>query len=123
MPLIFISYGYSSGIRNGTQLPTSIIDIAPTVLTETGVPVPDTWQGIALQGDMEKRHLFFMMQPSEGLYDTKTNGLWKYWRNRVTGEEFVFDLTSDPAEHSNLLYEVPQEWLQEWRDIMMAEMK
>lgn len=122
VPLIFIPYGYSSGIRNDGQPPVSLIDIAPTVLTEAGMPIPVTWQGSSLQGEMARRHLFFMMQPAEGLYDMQNDGLWKYWRNRLTGEEFVFDLKSDPDERNNLALTAPNGMKQRWRDVMQSVM-
>ncbi|MDP2226074.1 MAG: sulfatase [Moraxellaceae bacterium] len=123
VPLVFIPYGYASSIRNDAQPLTSLIDIAPTILTETGIPIPATWKGSPLQKDINRRHLFFMMQPQEGLYDTQGEGRWKYWRNRITGEEFVFDLKADPGEKNNLVHSVPPAKKQEWRDIMLKLMK
>lgn len=98
----------------------SQIDIAPTILRELRMPVPQTWSGIpirTLQASGRNDALVrFEMYDYAGVFDGRIEGRrWKYWVNRHTKEEFLYDLESDPTELKNVLWDAPSELRTEWR--------
>ncbi|MEX2497764.1 MAG: sulfatase-like hydrolase/transferase [Wenzhouxiangellaceae bacterium] len=94
----------------------SIVDIAPTLVDLLGLPKPGTWSGRSLFTQSEPRTIFFRQEERAGLVQTSSDGLiLKYWRNTRTGDEFVFDLTSDPQESKNLLGMITDTKLADWR--------
>jgi len=78
VPLIMLSYGYAL-----TMLPdartTSQIDIAATILSECGMPLPTVWRGSPLQA-MRKTDVMYLQQGDEiGLVDLRhPPAIWKY---------------------------------------------
>lgn len=94
----------------------SQIDIAPTIMRELGLPIPTTWRGVPLQSPERKGPAYFQQVTEVGIYaDEGANGLFKYWRNFATDEEFVFDVERDPGERHNLARTVPPALLAKWR--------
>ena len=102
-------------------------DIAPTILHELGMPVPASWTGTPIQqlqaagrnGKLEH----FEMYEIAGVFDGRHAGRkWKYWINRRTKEEFVYDLSRDPLEMDNLLLQAPAAALSDWRHSVVPEM-
>ncbi len=75
------------GVGSGVTAPASFIDLAPTVLSLAGVPIPPTMQGKALMGrDAAKpgRFAFGMRNRMDERYDfvrTVTDGRFRYIRN------------------------------------------
>lgn len=94
----------------------SIVDIAPTILELVGLPKPETWSGRSLLREPQPRTIFFRQGERAGLIESFEDGsVLKYWRNTTTGDEFVFDLESDPSESENVLRSVPKAVLANWR--------
>jgi glucan phosphoethanolaminetransferase (alkaline phosphatase superfamily) len=105
----------------------SQIDIAPTVLQELGMPIPESWRGTSLrlpQAERRNRELTdFQMYDFRGLFDGRQAGTsWKYWINRHTKEEFVFDLVRDPLELNNIVWQVPVGLRDEWRKHIASDL-
>ncbi|MGV3510724.1 MAG: sulfatase-like hydrolase/transferase [Novosphingobium sp.] len=69
------------------ESPVSLIDLAPTVLSLGGVPIPNVMQGRALLGHAAtapQRYAFGMRNRMDERYDfvrTVTDGRWRYIRN------------------------------------------
>lgn len=119
IPLIFIPYGYESTLQNKYDGFTSMVDIAPTVLQEFDMPIPETWVGKPIQQKQTQEYSFFQMQPRNGFYDlTDSNNVWKYWQNEITLEEFAFNISKDPKEMQNLILSVPSKQRETWRAIL-----
>lgn len=102
-------------------------DIAPTILHDLGIPIPASWTGTPIQqlqaiGHNEKLE-HFEMYDIAGVFDGRHAGRkWKYWINRRTKEEFVYDVSRDPLEMNNLLLQAPATTLSEWRRNVEPEM-
>lgn len=102
-------------------------DIAPTVLNALGMPIPDTWSGTpirALQaGGKNSALAHFQMYDYAGVFDGRHAGRqWKYWVNRHTKEEFVYDLASDPQELTNIPWQAPDALKLEWRKSTLSDL-
>lgn len=116
VPLVMISYGYKSGLPQQHDDFVSLVDLSPTILRELNINIPETWAGTPIQLKTERPFSFFEMAAFKGLYDHRDKKtLWKYWKNFNTNEEFVFNITQDPGENSNLLWYAPRGLLKEWR--------
>lgn len=117
IPVVFVANGYEpeESFVAASAFPLQM-DIAPTILTELEIPRPATWKGRPLQMPFEPFVAFFEERDNAGVIDTRQPGRqWKYWLNLTSGEEFVFDLASDPHEKRNLVRSVPAELLSDWR--------
>ena len=115
VPFILARFGYTAPPLPKHRI-ASQIDIAPTILRELGLPVPDTWLGVPLQSAERKRPVYFQQVTEAGLYENDgASRLFKYWRDFNTDEEFVFDVESDPGELHNLVESTPPSRLSNWR--------
>lgn len=112
IPLILVdTSGDSLGIREttfGVQL-----DIAPTVLNILDVPIPNSWEGKALQQEKRAIQITQHVIPNRSssfakiYFDPSSGALYKYiFLSTVGGlkeERLLFDLINDPKEQNNLL--------------------
>jgi arylsulfatase A-like enzyme len=119
IPAVIYSFGYIPPKLALSHTVTSQVDIAPTVLHEFQMPKPQNWRGGALQEEMPPSVRYLQQGSNIGLIDFRsTTSVWKYWLNSKSGEEFAFDLTSDPGETNNALEDLHQRnaaVLNEWR--------
>lgn len=91
--------------------PVSSMDILPTVAAATGASLPtdraydgfDLIRQITRKDFSERPALFWRTQPIEAILE----GDWKYRRD-YDGEEFLYNLKSDPREQSNVIKKYPQ---------------
>jgi hypothetical protein len=108
IPFVLLSYGHRPGKPLQSASPGAQVDIAPTILTELGMPRPATWQGTPLQAPVTRDFLHFQERWEAGVYDLRDPGnLWKYWINLKSGEEYAFNLTHDPGERADLIGKLP----------------
>jgi glucan phosphoethanolaminetransferase (alkaline phosphatase superfamily) len=116
IPLIFVSYGGGGALPLSSDVIASQVDIAPTILSGLGISPPTIWEGQSLQHGPGSRTIRFQQGPEIGVIEASPKGdLWKYWRNAQTGQEYVFELRSDPGEVHNLVQEAPTELVLDWR--------
>lgn len=119
IPLVFIPFGYQTSIANNTNKFISIADIAPTILQEFDIPLPNTWVGNSIQNNQQTKISYFQMLPFNGFYDlTDDKNIWKYWQNENTLEEYAFNLSKDPKEENNLFVALPSEQKQKMRALL-----
>jgi arylsulfatase A-like enzyme len=118
IPLLFIRYkGGTPQDSKPLENFVSQVDIAPTILHELEIPVPESWNGVPIQLGKTSEITFFQMLPYWGLYDHRDSShLWKYWFDSRNGEEFVFDLLQDPHENANLAAATPKALKSWWRE-------
>lgn len=102
IPLVLIPYGYAAPTYTVRRFPSQV-DIAPTVLDELGVPVPATWVGRDLNSGAGLSFTYFEEHAFAGLIDHRdATHAWKYWIDRKTGVDHIFDLRVDPHEGADL---------------------
>lgn len=115
VPFLLARFGYKAPPLARHRI-ASQVDIAPTIMRELGLPIPPTWLGVPLQSPERKGPVYFQQIAEAGVYaDEGASGLFKYWRNFNTDEEFVFDVERDPGERHNLVGTIPPARLAEWR--------
>lgn len=85
------------------ESPTSVLDIAPTILELMGASVSKKVQGESMLGAMRKRASFPRVVSSE--YGRSYGLRARHWRMIVNydGSEELYDLTKDPTEKNNLV--------------------
>lgn len=116
IPLVFISYGYQPQYPAAIRPFPSQIDIAPTILVDLGLPVPQSWDGLPLQEPQAPAYSYFEEHAYAGLIDHRDpRNVWKYWIDRSTQREFVFDLSTDPHENHDMHAAAAGALLAAWR--------
>jgi membrane-anchored protein YejM (alkaline phosphatase superfamily) len=116
VPLMFLAYGYKPAQAFAPDRVPTQVDIAPTILTELGMPLPATWSGKPLQQADNPPFSYFQQVAEVGLIDHRHPGhTWKYWVNVRSGEEHAYELNNDPAENNNAIAGVAAALKQEWR--------
>ncbi|MGH8239175.1 MAG: sulfatase-like hydrolase/transferase, partial [Steroidobacteraceae bacterium] len=121
IPLLFIAHGYTPELPLLPRPAPSQVDIAPTLLTELGLPIPSTWQGQPLQTRQADDFIYFEGSQNFGLIDRRNPArIMKYWANGQTGSEHAFDLSADPHEQRDLLANVTPDTLLAWRARVVA---
>jgi glucan phosphoethanolaminetransferase (alkaline phosphatase superfamily) len=116
IPFIFISYMPDQPAIKQVKKIVSQVDIAPSILFELGMNIPQNWNGSPIQLPQEPDFTYFHLHPNEGLYDyRKKNSHYKYWINMQNGEEFVYNLSIDPNERNNIVHTVISAQKKFWR--------
>jgi arylsulfatase A-like enzyme len=111
VPLIVkLPGGKHGGKRIAT--PVEIVDIAPTILSLIGEPVPQLMQGKSLVPLIEEHSL-----PDTGeaalfswssIAGTVTRGKWKLTVHTLGEPETLYNLAADPAERFNVAQQYPE---------------
>ena len=88
--------------------PIELIDLVPTVLGIAGQSAHPNFQGInalsANRPPLEQRLLFIHVEtPIDRADAVLLAGRWKFWHDRLSGREVLFDLDSDSGERRNLI--------------------
>jgi glucan phosphoethanolaminetransferase (alkaline phosphatase superfamily) len=121
IPLLLIPYGYAVAADAPVRRFPSQVDIAPTVLDELGVPLPATWIGRDLNSGAGLPFTFFEEHAFAGLIDHRdATHAWKYWIDRKTGVDHIFDLSVDPHEKSDLRATIAPQSLAQLREMTAA---
>jgi glucan phosphoethanolaminetransferase (alkaline phosphatase superfamily) len=120
IPFFMLRYGYVPNETFDRTAVASQIDIAPTILTEVGLPLPSSWSGRPLQRSKnnqdEHRYLLFQQRDEYGLIELgQVNMRWKYWIDAKSGKEQAYELISDPQERVNRISEIPVALRSRWR--------
>jgi phosphoglycerol transferase MdoB-like AlkP superfamily enzyme len=78
----------------------SVVDIAPTILALTGLPIPSSYEGNSLLDDNDRLAFFFTDYALAwaGLRD----GCWKYLLEVESKRSRLFDVCADPGELRDL---------------------
>jgi glucan phosphoethanolaminetransferase (alkaline phosphatase superfamily) len=119
VPLFMVNYGDNANLSLPESELISQLAIAPTILRGLGINIPESWLGQPMQDILAVENnrdvTFFQMHPAVGFYDRRQkNKLWKYWINTNTNEEFAYDLTADPLEKNNLIWQIPLSLRNDW---------
>jgi hypothetical protein len=116
VPLLLISYGYQpQGSGAGRAFPSQI-DLAPTILSELSLPIPTTWMGHPLDEAQGVQFSAFEEHSFAGLIDQRDpQHVWKYWIDRRSHVDHVFNLGADPHENLDVRDQIPPQLLNELR--------
>jgi uncharacterized sulfatase len=121
VPMILNGPGFKGGTTNENLV--SLIDLPKTILTSAGAAIPEDWQGIALQENIDKSNLrdaVFAQISEDHVGRAVRTKKWKYevwlpldkmpenWNTEkspddVYYERFLYDLENDPHERKNLI--------------------
>jgi len=104
VPLLVAAPGFMPDQLRSHRV-VSLIDIAPTVLDLTGLPVPEIYQGRSMLASGSRMALFFA-DYSRGLLGLRDGSL-KVIHAIDTGRSTLFDLDADPAERINVADRYP----------------
>jgi arylsulfatase A-like enzyme len=98
VPLVLINrhLAAAAGTRSGAV--GSHVDLWPTITDVCGLPCNPAWQGRSLLGDAADRRAYFSRRGAVGVREGPFKYIWDYESRR----EYLFDLTADPAERTNL---------------------
>jgi glucan phosphoethanolaminetransferase (alkaline phosphatase superfamily) len=120
VPFLLINAKNTSALTKQASSFSSQADIAPTVLHELGLQIPENWVGKAIQlqskEDRQSTYTYFQLHPRVGMY-IHGDSLWKYWLNTYNSEEFVFNLDEDPNEQRNLITKIDPKLRLKWREL------
>jgi arylsulfatase A-like enzyme len=84
--------------------PFSQVDIAPTILDLAGiVKVKNHFVGRSIWAPPRKGYRNYLTQPYYGRCLGVIEYPYKFVRNMLSGDEYLFDLAADPAEKDNLI--------------------
>ena len=110
VPLLFRGPDIPPGRRVG--VPTSLVDVAPTILGALATPIPEGIDGIDLSPQWRDvpppppdRPLFSEADNKNVVYDairTIRWGRWKLHSHRETQEHALYDVASDPEEREDV---------------------
>jgi glucan phosphoethanolaminetransferase (alkaline phosphatase superfamily) len=116
IPLVLIPYGYEFPAGSSARALPSQVDIAPTILSELTLPLPTTWIGRQVDSPTGQEFSYFEEHSFAGLIDHRDPAhAWKYWIDRRTGTDHVFDLSADPQENVDLRGTMQPDLLRELR--------
>jgi glucan phosphoethanolaminetransferase (alkaline phosphatase superfamily) len=114
IPWLMMRLGYVGKPLKPVSMPSQI-DIAPTILSELGLPVPSRWSGRSLHDPARRSFVLFQQNLELGLIDLRTPGKpLKYWRSGGSMMEHLYDLSSDPGERDNLIVRLTPEMRAAW---------
>jgi len=120
VPFIVLTFGKANTGNLKPRPVISQIDIAPSVLHMLGLPQPTTWQGVPIQLEKTRRYIHFQQANAIGLMDEASpGGLLKHWVDALSGEQYTFNVTTDPGEKDDLTDKVPVALRQQWRGELM----
>ncbi len=106
VPLLFWNPRlFAGGQRNATV--GGHVDVNPSITSVLGIdPLPE-WQGHSLFDPARPSRAFFMANiTSEYLFGVREDQ-WKFSLNATTGQETLYDLTTDPTEQQSLAAKYP----------------
>lgn len=108
VPLIVFGTGVEQGVVDPGMV--SLVDVAPTILSAAGLPIPERMEGRDLLGDpppaaWPERRIF--AQYGSQLYCVRTPR-WKLIYRPAGERAQLFDLRHDPSERRNLVRKSPE---------------
>jgi glucan phosphoethanolaminetransferase (alkaline phosphatase superfamily) len=117
IPFITLSYGHQPESFSTERTSFAQVDVAPTILSDFKMPLPNGWKGKPLQLAKQQDITYLQQGDEIGLFDNRIKySLWKYWFKSGTNEEFAYELNSDPSEINNLISAPTIDLqLKEWR--------
>jgi arylsulfatase len=117
---------YHNQMGRKCDQPVTHMDVMPTLLEQSGIPIPRSVEGSSLLPLIRQEKIRWREfvhgehAPGEGSkigWQFVTDGREKYMWDTVTGKEWFFDLERDPKENSNLILDQGyQPRVEQWRN-------
>lgn len=97
---------YPHGVAAGSQSDklSNLVDVAPTILHQLGLPVPAGMKGLDLADPASTREIAFLENEPAGYYMARSHTHKLIWDRDPAKSQF-FDLTQDPHELHNVIHE------------------
>ena len=96
------------------------IDVAPTILDRLGLPIPTSWDGHSLLRDEIPRFSYLSLANFYAVVDHSPARTLKYIYDDRRKTEEVYDDTTDPGEHQNIIQTTEAHELDELRSAVGA---
>lgn len=108
------------------------IDVAPTIFSRLGLPIPRSWEGQSLLGPPETRSTYhqtfetvFSKQQTSRIVPGRAavihrtgEAVYKYIHSEKDQKEELYELLTDPGEKQNLIEKADQALLMMMREVM-----
>jgi len=115
VPLL-IKYPHNEGAGTQSDVLSNLVDVAPTILGQAGLPVPDGMKGLDLADPAATREIAFLENHPAGYYMARSRTHKLIWDRDPAKSQF-FDLENDPFETRNIIHEPSaQNLVAEFRD-------
>jgi arylsulfatase A-like enzyme len=101
VPLV-VKYPGLTGAGESRETLSSLIDVAPTILAQTGIPAPQGMAGFDLADAGNQRQMAFSEHMLAGYYMARSARHKLIW-DRDPAKSHFFDLQADPLELNNLI--------------------
>jgi lipoteichoic acid synthase len=105
IPLILINPQLFKGERISEVAGSS--DVAPTIFSILGKPIPNEWQGENLFSINRRNKVYFFSPFSDWLFGCR-EGNYKFIYNATTNVPYLYDLKTDPFESINIANKHPK---------------
>jgi len=99
VPMMLINPKLFSGQRDASV--GGMIDVAPTILHLLNLPQPSDWQGRSMMAADRTHRTYFCAPWNDFLFGCREGSL-KFIFNASTGDNEVYDLSTDPHEENNI---------------------
>lgn len=100
IPFLIYIKGVTDNSPETVINPTTVLDVAPTITKLVGIEPEKSWSGNNMFDGITNP--VFIYTRAMNLHSGILDGNHKFFFNHVTGENYYFDLKTDPTESNNL---------------------
>ncbi len=100
IPFLIYIKGVTDNLPETVINPTTVLDVAPTITKLVGIEPEKSWSGNNMFDGITNP--VFIYTRAMNLHSGILDGNHKFFFNHVTGENYYFDLKTDPTESNNL---------------------
>lgn len=100
IPFLIYIKGVTDNLPEKVINPTTVLDVAPTITKLVGIEPEKSWSGNNMFDGITNP--VFIYTRAMNLHSGILDGNHKFFFNHVTGENYYFDLKTDPTESNNL---------------------
>lgn len=93
-------------------------DVAPTIVDNLGIPIPKTWEGESLLRNHKNLYSYHYYKNSYAIIDYSNGEIIKYYYDRSSKQESVFNIRTDQNELKNIAGKVNISTLNDYRKMI-----
>ncbi len=129
-PLVIKGANIEKGIRDKRII--SLVDLPPTILSFAGIPIPDTYQGTAIQSDIENECAYIQISETQCGRAIRTkhftysvsSPLPMSKNSGVYFEDYLYDNRVDKAQKNNLIKSKEYENIRSYlKELLLEQIK